>query len=471
MACFIPHDTEVFVPCHLESDDGGAEIVVQELAGCDRGKKHTVKREEAVMMDRDEMEALTGHPPSDLIHLSHVTEPSLLYILKKRFAEDEIYTSAGSVLIAVNPFKMIEGLYDEKTIRSYHNGSRNLSNSPHIFAIAHNAMQGIAQGENQSMIVSGESGAGKTETTKHCLTYLTNVAGSKTGAHIKLLQASPILEAWGNAKTLRNNNSSRFGKYTEMYLDPMDNSIVGASIDTYLLEKTRIVSQDHNERNYHAFYQLLRGADPHLLEKLHLTSYASSPEKLFYLGQSGCVEVENVDDGKDFKEVLDALEVLGFTEEETMTLQQILAGVLLIGNIGIKEDPNDAEKCSLQDNANDTTSELGCVADLLGVDSSLFRQAITMKSIQRGGSARIKSIAYRPYTVREAIDVRDALAKELYKRAFHALVLRIDYLVDCGDKNITDDDVAAAGYVPLGCLCCHCCLSSLSLLSLYPLII
>ena len=150
-SCFIPHETEVYIPCHIVSDEGGTEVVVEELEGANTGKQHEVKRSECVMMDRDEMASLITSPPSDLIHLSDVNEPSLLYILKKNFAEDKIYTSAGSVLVAVNPFKSIVGMYSDARIQSYEHGTCNLSNTPHIFAIAHNAYTGITNGDDQSV--------------------------------------------------------------------------------------------------------------------------------------------------------------------------------------------------------------------------------------------------------------------------------------------------------------------------------
>lgn len=436
-SCFIPHETEVFIPCHIVLDDGGTEVTVEELQGVNSGKQHEVKRSDCVMMDRDEMASLIASPPSDLIHLSDVNEPSLLYILKKNFSEDKIYTSAGSVLVAVNPFKSIPGMYADSRIQSYKNGIHNLSNTPHIFAIAHNAFQGITNGDDQSLIVSGESGAGKTEATKHCMTYLTAVAGSKTGAHEKILQASPILEAWGNAKTLRNNNSSRFGKYTEMWMDSLDNSIVGASIETYLLEKTRVVSQEKNERNYHAFYQLLKGAPAEVLSAFKLDSFAHDPDKLHYIGQSGCVAVDGIDDKADYEEVVQAFEVLGFSQEERMNLEQVLAAVLLLGNLAYEEDDHDGDKCHMTEDGEDL---LDHVAELIGVGTSPLRTAMLNKKVQRGGNKRA-SVAYRPYSVSEAVSVRDAFAKELYKRSFHAIVTKINSLVDvhtAGGVSVTD---------------------------------
>ena len=229
--------------------------------------------------------------------------------------------------------------------------------------------------------------------------YLTAVAGSKTGAHEKILQASPILEAWGNAKTLRNNNSSRFGKYTEMWMNSVDNSIVGASIETYLLEKTRVVHQERNERNYHAFYQLLKGAPAEILSAYRLDKYAENLESLHYIGQSGCIVVDNVDDKADYEEVVKAFEILGFSEEERINLEQVLAAVLLLGNLSYEQDEHDSDKCHMTSGGEDLLDD---IADLIGVSTSPLRTAILNKKVQRGGNKRA-SIAYRPYNLAEAL--------------------------------------------------------------------
>jgi myosin heavy subunit len=197
----------------------------------------------------------------------------------------------GPILVALNPFKWIPGIYDEDVKMKYAEGSLNLSENAHVFAMAHDSHIGLQLGRNQSLIISGESGAGKTEATKQCLSYLASAAGSSTGLQNKILQASPILEAWGNAKTLRNNNSSRFGKFIEIWFgDSYD--IVGSSNTTYLLEKSRVVFQESGERNYHVFYQLLFGAPADLKQQLLLGDMSARPQDVSYVNQSGCLQIE-----------------------------------------------------------------------------------------------------------------------------------------------------------------------------------
>jgi len=264
----------------------GQEVVVD-----NNGEATKFKLSEISMITEEELEQLDSSPPkiADLIHLTTVSQETILYTLRRRYDHDLIYTSIGSILIALNPFKnMGSDLYSERMINNYHHNESNphknedgsmseglysLEETPHVYAVSQLALQGISSpsGEDQSLIISGESGAGKTEATKHCLHYLASTSGSTGGsdAHIRLQTASPVLEAWGNAKTLRNNNSSRFCKFTEIWFKNSGElqanltpkySIDGASITTYLLEKTRVVSQMKNERNYHIFYQLLAGA-------------------------------------------------------------------------------------------------------------------------------------------------------------------------------------------------------------------
>lgn len=191
--------------------------------------------------------------------------------------------------------------------------------------------------------LSGESGAGKTEATKQCLNYLAYSAGSSSGIQAKILKASPVLEGWGNAKTLRNNNSSRFGKFIEIWFDN-EHMITGASNTTYILEKSRVVYQEKDERNYHIFYQLLKGADSKLLHDLELEEFALNPEKLFYINQSGCINIEDVDDAQDFNEANQALIDMGFTPEEQVSLYAIIAGILLLGNVSFDPHPTNSEE-------------------------------------------------------------------------------------------------------------------------------
>jgi myosin heavy subunit len=269
----------------------------------------------------------------DLINISDLNEMSILHNLRIRYKQDLIYTNVSSILISVNPFKLLP-LYTPAILDSYRQGIRD--KPPHVFAIAHNAYSGMIDfSADQSVVISGESGAGKSEATKLILQFLTDVSshtgsggsnnaaseaavaaanvssqGSKRrsitgvgGGHLEqqILAANPILEAFGNAKTLRNNNSSRFGKLITVDFDS-NGSIIGGRIINYLLEKSRVVGQTKGERNYHVFYQLLAAgdADEDLQERLKL----QDAELFHYTGQSGVIHIEGVSDEKDYEEVM-----------------------------------------------------------------------------------------------------------------------------------------------------------------------
>lgn len=336
--------------------------------------------------------------------------------------QDLIYTSIGQILVALNPFKWIKGIYDADVKEKYKNRIYNLSDNPHIFAIAHDAYTDLNMGQSQSMIISGESGAGKTEATKQCLNYLAFIAGSSSGIQEKILKASPILEGWGNAKTLRNNNSSRFGKYIEIWFDS-NLMIVGSSNTTYILEKSRVVRQEENERNYHVFYQLLQGASIEHLQRLKLTSDNKRPnmEVFNYINQSGCIAIEDVDDAGDFRDANNAFQEIGFTQAEQDALYQTIAGILHLGNLEFSGNPDDAIISP------GTELFLQNASEMFQVEKEMFRQALLFRKITSG--SKRKSVVLAPYNPTAAADSRDALAKEIYRRCFDWIVFKINQLM------------------------------------------
>jgi myosin heavy subunit len=260
---------------------------------------------------------------------------SILHNLRIRYREDKIYTNISSILISVNPFKLLP-LYTPEVLDTYRNGSRGLP--PHVFAIAYNAYNAmLTDCRDQSVVISGESGAGKSEATKLILQYLTDVSARTTSGkgtvttsalEQQILAANPILEAFGNAKTLRNNNSSRFGKLITINFDS-SGSIIGGQIINYLLEKSRVVVQTTGERNYHVFYQLLSAvqADIKLSESLHL----KNAELFEYTSQSGVIKVDGISDEKDYEDLRNSLRILQFSPEEQERVFSIVAGVLHFG--------------------------------------------------------------------------------------------------------------------------------------------
>ena len=287
--------------------------------------------------------------------LMYLNEATLLNNIKLRYAKDKIYTYVANILIAVNPYFEVKNLYNSETIKSYLGKSLG-TKPPHVFAIADHAFRDMkVLKQSQSIIVSGESGAGKTESTKYILKYLCDNYGRESGVlEEKILQSNPILESFGNAKTTRNNNSSRFGKFIEIHFDGKC-QVAGGYISHYLLERARVVSQGPQERNYHIFYQLCAGAPQHLQESLHL----SPPDKFRYLS-GGCTQYfisernkESVpgnrlseahrkygglkdgmlDDVMDFRKVDEDLGNIGLSVEERMSVYTTIASVLHLGNI------------------------------------------------------------------------------------------------------------------------------------------
>lgn len=349
---------------------------------------------------------------NDLVQMDEITEPMITNLLRSRFEKDKIYTNVGTILIAVNPYKRLP-LYTPTIIEEYATkGKRELP--PHPFNIAEAAFHNMHEmGQNQSILISGESGAGKTETTKQCLTFFAEVAGSVSGVEQNILLANPILEAFGNAKTLRNNNSSRFGKYIEVHFDPQG-KICGASTINYLLEKSRVCFQLEGERSFHSFYQLCQGAD----EQLKYDLYLGHPSSFYYLTRSSCIELDDVDDAKEFAEMNDAMHKLGFSEAEMRHCFQMVAAVLHLGNIDfVRGDAARTESSRVAD-----PESCKVAATMLEISPEMLEKAMTTRVMEiRGQEAT--SI---PLSIEAASDTRNAMAKTIYYRLFDWLVEKIN---------------------------------------------
>jgi myosin-5 len=260
----------------------------------------------------------------DLMQLSYLSEPSVLYNLQYRYSQDLIYTKAGPVLVAVNPFKKVP-LYGNEYIDAYRNKTKD---SPHVYAIADSALREMKRDEvNQSIIISGESGAGKTETAKIAMQYLASLGGGG-GIEYEILQTNPILEAFGNAKTLRNDNSSRFGKLIEIHFSTTGR-ICGAMIQTFLLEKSRVVQCAVGERSYHIFYQLCAGAPASLRDKLNM----KKADEYKYLKQSCCYSIAGVDDAQMFRTVTEAMNIVHISKEDQDNVFTMVSAILWLGDV------------------------------------------------------------------------------------------------------------------------------------------
>ena len=354
---------------------------------------------------------------SDLTLISKISNEAINDNLKKRFQNGEIYTYIGHVLVSVNPFRDL-GIYTDQVLDSYR-GKNRLEAPPHVFAIAESAYYNMkAYNENQCVIISGESGAGKTEAAKRIMQYIANVSGGRDSniqqTKDMVLATNPLLESFGNAKTLRNNNSSRFGKYLEIQFNQQGEPI-GANVQNYLLEKSRVVGQIRDERNFHIFYQFTKAASQE-----HRTNFGvQQPTTYTYTSKSKCYDVAGIDDVADFKETVDAMRVIGMSQPEHDNVFRMLACILWIGNVSYIED--DHGNASIADQ-----SVVDFVAYLLEVDPAHVNKALTTRIIETSRGGRRGSVYDSPMNIAQATATRDALAKAIYFNMFDWIVQRVN---------------------------------------------
>jgi len=341
----------------------------------------------------------------DMISLRHLNEPSILNAIHQRYNDDRIYTYTGKILIAVNPFKQIR-VYGSKQITNYNEGKTDL---PHVYHMSSKVYR--MTGCNHSILVSGESGAGKTQTTKYIMKYIATVAPTMqycNGLESRILQSNPLLEAFGNAKTRRNDNSSRFGKFIQIKMTK--DLISGGQINTYLLEKIRLVSPPIDERNFHIFYQLLSGASVSMVERLHLTR---DPANYKILSSSHCiVRNDGISDESEFSTTIEAMEEMGILRDETLHIMEVVSAILHLGNI---------DKCN---------AEWEIPSKLLGISENTLIEVCTRRHIYAGKDSY--SIDLQNEEILESVK---SIMRSLYDKLFNYIVQRINSTMVCDAPN------------------------------------
>uniref|UniRef100_A0A8D0H4I8 Myosin-9 n=1 Tax=Sphenodon punctatus TaxID=8508 RepID=A0A8D0H4I8_SPHPU len=406
---WVPSEKNGFEAASVKEEVGDEAIV--ELA--ENGKKARVNKDDIQKMNPPKFSKV-----EDMAELTCLNEASVLHNLKERYYSGLIYTYSGLFCVVINPYKNLP-IYSEDIVEMY-KGKKRHEMPPHIYAITDTAYRSMMQDrEDQSILCTGESGAGKTENTKKVIQYLAHVASSHKSKkdqgelERQLLQANPILEAFGNAKTVKNDNSSRFGKFIRINFD-VNGYIVGANIETYLLEKSRAIRQAKDERTFHIFYYLLTGAGEHLKGDLLLEPY----NKYRFLS-NGHVTIPGQQDKDMFQETMEAMRIMSIPDEEQLGMLRVISGVLQLGNIAFKKERN-TDQASMPDN---TAAQK--VSHLLGINVTDFTRGILTPRIKVG-----RDYVQKAQTKEQADFAIEALAKATYERMFRWLVMRINKALD-----------------------------------------
>ncbi|GMF17273.1 unnamed protein product [Phytophthora lilii] len=439
--CYVPDDAYVWLPAQILREersadpkrpdktlrlrvfpppgDAGAAVDEERVLDFNEPKVKALLKSLQLESLPYQNEQLGPEGIEDMTALNYLHEPAILYNVKKRFLNKLPYTYTGDICIAVNPYQWLPELYSEQTQSQYLTKARD-ELPPHVYATSMASYNDMKRHEvNQSILVSGESGAGKTETTKILMNHLASIAGGLNDYTIKkIIEVNPLLESFGNAKTVRNDNSSRFGKFTQLQFDNAG-ILVGARCRTYLLEKTRVISHEEMERNYHIFYQLLAASDS---KKKWFLDDAN--ECYAYTGANKTIKIEGMSDDKHFERTKTALKLIGVTEERQEELFEVLAGVLHLGQVEIQSKNNNEESEIVPvDQGTEHATKL------LGISAADLEKALCSRQLAIAGD---KVTAFLKKD--QAEECIGALSKAIYSKVFDWLVETINTSLESDKK-------------------------------------
>ncbi|KAM6118723.1 myosin-1B isoform 2-T2 [Phoenicopterus ruber ruber] len=411
---FVVHAKESYVKSTIQSKEAGKVTVKTE-----GGETLTVKDDQIFSMNPPKYDKI-----EDMAMMTHLHEPAVLYNLKERYAAWMIYTYSGLFCVTVNPYKWLP-VYNPEVVLAYR-GKKRQEAPPHIFSISDNAYQFmLTDRENQSILITGESGAGKTVNTKRVIQYFATIAASgdkkkeeqqsgKGTLEDQIISANPLLEAFGNAKTVRNDNSSRFGKFIRIHFGATG-KLASADIETYLLEKSRVTFQLKAERSYHIFYQIMSNKKPELIEMLLITT---NPYDYHYVSQ-GEITVPSINDQEELMATDSAIDILGFTPDEKTAIYKLTGGVMHYGNLKFKQKQREEQA------EPDGTEVADKAAYLMGLNSADLLKALCYPRVKVGNEYVTKG-----QTVQQVYNSVGALAKSVFEKMFLWMVVRINQQLD-----------------------------------------
>jgi len=420
--CWIRDVEECYISAKIQSVSDDEQYTVAD----EKGNTHVLPKSEVFEVNPPKFEKA-----EDMSDLSFLNDAAVLYNLRARFSVMLIYTYSGLFCICINPYKWLS-IYSDK-MRNFYRGPRRNERPPHLYAIADGAFQHMEmEGKNQSMLITGESGAGKTENTKKVLQYYalefaakkpkTEQAVKTASLEDQIVQANPVLEAFGNAKTVRNNNSSRFGKFIRVHFGPT-RRIAGADIETYLLEKSRITFQLEIERNYHIFYQMLSSAYPQYHGMLKVDEVPPNPGLFFFIAQ-GVLTVDRMDDAEEMRATDEAYDILGFGEEDKKNMYKGTAAIMWLGNAKFKQKGEQAEP--------DGVEEVTKAAELMGLEADYLVETLIKPKLKVG-----KEFVKKGQTADQVAFSVSATCKSLYARMFDWMVAGVNKTLDTPNPRVS----------------------------------